>query len=292
MASQSPSLPRIALPSWPAQIWALAIGLAVLLAPSFLSLAQQVWSQEAGVHGPIVLATGIWLFVREKEAIQAVREPGNDQLAWAGILASLAAYVFGRAFDFIVIEAGAVWGLLLSLFYLYFGWRAVRLMWFPIFYLAFLIPLPGWFIDAVTASLKEFVSFAATNLLQLAGYSIVRIGVTLFIDQYQLLVEDACSGLNSLVSLTSVSLFYIYLMHAASWRYALFLFAWILPVAIFANILRVIILVLLTYHAGNEAAQGFLHTTAGLVMFVIALLGIFLVDKIFAPLFHRLGWLK
>ena len=111
----------------------------------------------------------------------------------------------------------------------------------------------------------------------------MREGVTLYVAQYQLLVEDACAGLNSLISLTAISLFYIYILHNASWRYALFLMLWIVPVALLANLVRVIILVLLTYHFGNAAAQGFLHSTAGLVMFATALLGIFLVDGAMTP---------
>ena len=96
--------------------------------------------------------------------------------------------------------------------------------------------------------------------------------------------------MNSLVSLTSVSLFYIYLLHASSWRYALFLTCWILPIAILANIFRVLVLVLITYYWGNEAAQGFLHNSAGLAMFVAALLGIFAIDRIWAPLMRKKGW--
>jgi exosortase len=111
----------------------------------------------------------------------------------------------------------------------------------------------------------------------------VREGVTLYVAQYQLLVEDACAGLNSLISLTAISLFYIYILHNASWRYALFLMLWIIPVALLANLIRVMILVLITYHFGNAAAQGFLHSTAGLVMFASALLGIFLVDGLMTP---------
>ena len=97
--------------------------------------------------------------------------------------------------------------------------------------------------------------------------------------------------MNSIVSLTSVSLFYIYLLHASSWRYALFLTFWILPIAIFANIIRVLLLVLITYHLGNEAAQGFLHNSAGMAMFIMALLGIFAVDRIAASVWRRRGWL-
>jgi len=156
----------------------------------------------------------------------------------------------------------------------------LRHLWFPIFYLAFLVPPPGWVIDWVTAPLKTFISHAAVNVLQPLGYPIVREGVMLYVAQYQLLVKDACAGLNSIVSLTAIGLFYIYLLHRASWRYSLFLLCWILPVAVLANFIRVILLVLITYHLGDAMAQGFLHSTAGLLMFVTALAGIFAIDGV------------
>ncbi|MEY3658368.1 MAG: exosortase [Pseudomonadota bacterium] len=269
----------------------LLFGLAALLIPTLVAVATQYWSREAGVHGPIILATGIWLFLRQRKTLMALRAPGHLWLAGGGFLVLLPLYVFGRAFDYLSIEVAALLGIMLTVFYLYFGGRAVRHLWFPILYLGFLIPPPGWLIDAMTGGLKTFVSVTATQILGVMGYPVARIGVTLYVAQFQLLVEDACSGMNSIVSLTSVSLFYIYLLHATSWRYAVFLTCWILPIAIAANILRVLILVLITYHLGNEAAQGFLHNTAGMVMFVVALLGIFAVDRIAAPLFRRQGWM-
>ncbi len=265
----------------------MVLGLLALCVPSLVSLAQQVWTTEQGVHGPIVLATGAWLIYRAWPEVLAVRSTGNALLSLAVAVPAFVFYVFGRAFDFLSVEIAAVGIILVSAFYALYGAKAAKRLWFPIIYLFFLIPPPGWAIDMATASLKTFVSYASMILLDVAGYPITRIGVTLYVAQYQLLVEDACSGMNSIVSLSSVSLFYIYLMHAASWRYALFLMCWILPIAIFANILRVIILVLLTYHMGNEAAQGFLHNTAGMVMFVTALLGIFGIDKIFSAFLYR-----
>lgn len=274
----------------PAQ-WGLIVGLSALIGPTLVSVAQQFWSQEAGVHGPIVLATGIWLLLRQRQTLLDLQTPGNPALAWGTLALMLPVYVFGRAFDFLSIEVAALLGILVAVFYNYFGFRALKHVWFPIFYLGFLIPPPGWLIDVLTAGLKTFVSVAATYLIDVMGYPVARIGVTLYVAQFQLLVEDACSGMNSIVSLTSVSLFYIYLLHASSWRYALFLTCWILPIAILANVIRVLLLVLITYHLGNEAAQGFLHNTAGMVMFVIALLGIFGVDRLLAPIFHKRGWM-
>lgn len=266
-----------------ARHWPAALGLLLLGVPTLINVARESWTGETGVHGPIVLATGIWLFAQRWQELQSIARPGRGLPAAILIALSLVAYVFGRAFDFLAIEVLAFGGVLLALFYLVFGGEAVRRMWFPIVYLGFVVPIPGWVIDTITGPLKAYVSHSATYLLEGAGYPIVREGVTLYVAQYQLLVEDACAGLNSLISLTAISLFYIYVLHNASWRYALFLMLWIVPVALLANLLRVIILVLITYHFGNAAAQGFLHSTAGLVMFATALLGIFAVDKLMTP---------
>lgn len=264
--------------------WPLFLGILALLVPTIITIAQNTWTAEAGVHGPIVLATGIWLVARRWKEMLSIRQPGSALIFWAGSVVLLVAYVLARAFDFLVIEAAALLFELVLIFYYYFGREAVTRMWFPILYLCFAVPIPGWVIDTITAPLKSFISHTATMLLTKAGYPIVREGVTLYIAQYQLLVEDACAGLNSLISLTAISLFYIYILHNASVRYSLFLMLWIIPAALLANLVRVIILVLITYYFGNAAAQGFLHSTAGLLMFATALLGIFAVDSLMTPI--------
>jgi exosortase B len=266
----------------------LAIGLLLTILPTLVAMAQQSWSQESGVHGPLVLATAVWLIWRSWDEIKAEAQPGSLALAVPVVLLMSAAYVFGRAFNFLIIEVAALLVALVAIAYAYVGHRVLMKMWFPIFYLLFLIPLPGWMLDSITQPLKILVSDIATWLLSALGYPITQVGVTIYIAQYQLLVEDACAGLNSLISLTAVGLFYIYLMHNASWRYSALLLVLLLPIAIAANVVRLIILVLLTHYAGNEAAQGYLHDFAGIVTFVSALLLIFGIDKLLAPVRRRL----
>ena len=96
---------------------------------------------------------------------------------------------------------------------------------------------------------------------------------------YQLLVADACSGMHSLYSLTALGLLYLYLMKHASLVRNAILAACIIPIAIGANIVRVIFLVLVTYHLGDEAGQGFLHGFAGMVLCIAALLLLFVIDS-------------
>jgi exosortase B len=264
--------------------WALGLALLVLGVPTLITLGEQVWSTEAGAHGPIVLATALWLVWRKHESLLAEGTAGSPWLTGLMLTVALAIYVFGRAYDFISLEVAGVYGVGLAMLHCFFGWRALLLNWFPLLYLAFVIPPPGWVIDAITAPLKEFVSLAATQVLLLFGIPITREGVTLFVAQYQLLVEDACSGMNSLVGLVAISLFYIYLLRNASWRYSLLLAALAIPIAIIANIVRIMVLVLLTYFFGDAVAQGFLHVLAGLFLFATALVMVFAADHLLSRL--------
>jgi exosortase len=256
------------------------MGLGILAIPTLIALGKQVWSTEAGAHGPIVLAVGAWLLVRELVAAKPLVRSGSLLLTLAGLVVSLAFYVFGRAFDFISLEVAGLYGAAVSALYSRIGVRALVHLWFPVGYLAFLIPPPGWFIDQFTAPLKQFVSWASMSTLSAAGIPVAREGVTIYVSSYRLLVEDACSGLNSLVGLVAVSLLYIYLLRGSHLRYAALLVAATIPIAVLGNILRIMTLILLTYFLGDEVAQGFLHQAAGLFLFAVDLLLVFALDRL------------
>ncbi len=258
--------------------WPLLLGAVALCIPTAITLGEQVWNKEWGAHGPIVVLTGAWLVWRRLPELRAMATPGNPWVIALGLIVSLPLYVFGRAYDFISLEVAGLYGIGVTTLYAHIGWRATLTTWFPLFYLAFVIPPPGWLMDHMTAPLKLFVSHITTAGLQAVGIPVFREGVTLMVAQYQLLVEDACSGMNSLTGLIAISLFYIYLLRNASWRYSLLLVCLVIPIAVIANIIRVVTLVLLTYFFGDGVAQGFLHMAAGLLLFTSALVLIFLID--------------
>ncbi|MES2492307.1 MAG: exosortase [Pseudomonadota bacterium] len=273
-----PARPAGRLPFWaPA-----AAGFLVLALPTLISLGRQVWSTEVGAHGPIVLATGAWLLFYIGRRELAVPESGADwRVVFAGLAGSLAFYVFGRAFDILAVETAGLYGVLIFLAYRVFGPVELRRLAFPLFYLAFIIPLPGALVRYVTWPLKSMVSWVASSIVQGAGYPVARQGVSIVVAQYQFMVEDACSGLNSLTGLIAISLFYIYVIHRSSLRYSLLLLSVVIPVAIAVNILRVLTLILVTYHFGDATAQGFMHATTGLILYGGAIVLIFALDTAF-----------
>jgi exosortase len=150
-----------------------------------------------------------------------------------------------------------------------------------------MIPLPGSFIDSLTGPLKQYVSIVVENILYYLGYPIARNGVVLSIGYYQLLVADACSGLNSMFSLSALGFLYLYLMQYRNWLRNGLILASILPIAFAANVVRVIIITLVTYYWGDEAGQGFIHGFAGIVLFIVALLSFMLWDWILEQLLKK-----
>jgi exosortase len=261
-----------------APTWVLIAGSAALGLPTMATLAGGAWTQESGAHGPIVLATSAWLLWREREVIRTDARPGNLILALPLLVLSLAVYVFGRAFDFDTLEAGGLYGAGLSAAYAAIGGRLMARLWFPFFYLAFAVPPPRLWMDIVTAPLKQFVSVASSGALHGMGLPVAREGVIIFVAQYQLLVEDACSGMNSLIGLSAISLLYVYLRRRSSVAYTALMVALVLPVAVAANVVRIMALILLTYFFGDGVAQGFLHVTTGMFLFAVALSLVFALD--------------
>lgn len=269
--------------------WLLTIGLASVLVPTMLLVAQLSWGTEQGAHGPIVVATGLWLLARQWDRIAGAIQPAPALIVALLFAPLLILYFLSSVTQIIEIQGFLMYGLLVTVLYSFVGAKAIRLLAFPLFYLLFAFPPPDTVVAIITQPLKIGISKAAIDLLYALGYPIAGAGVTIQIGQYQLLVAAACSGLNSLISLSAISLFYVYVRHQMDWQYAAFLILAILPVAIFANLVRVLILILLTYHAGEAAAQGFLHNFAGMTMFITALLTIFAIDIVAEPIWRRLS---
>jgi exosortase len=265
----------------------LLAGFLVLAIPTVVSLGQQVWSTDMGAHGPIVVATGLWLLYHEGLRLADARAVADWRHVLLLVLPAFALYIFGRAYDFISLEVLGTYITFIAFLWRLFGVRQLRHVAFPLFYLGFVVPPPGWLIDRATAPLQLFVSHIAEAVTALLGYPVARQGVTLFVGPYELLVEQACAGMNSIIGLIAVSLFYIYIVRNASLRYASLLVLLILPVAIVVNIIRIVVLILITYHFGDEAAQGFLHGTTGMVLFGMALLLIFGADTVLWRLTRR-----
>ncbi|KQN91178.1 exosortase [Sphingomonas sp. Leaf231] len=277
---------------WPAlsaAAWLLIVGIVALAVPTMMTIARVSWSTEQGGHGPLVLATGLWLMWREVPAALALRTPGNGLLGAAFVLGCLLAYMIARITGIIEVEGFALYGALLGTGYLLFGGAVLRELWFPLLYLGFIFPPPDQLVAIITQPIKIMISEQAVNLLHALGYPIGSSGVSIQIAQYDLLVAAACAGLNSIISLTAICLFYVYVRHRANWRYAALLMLTIVPIAVFANFVRVILLILITYYFGDAVAQGFAHDFAGLVMFLISVLTIFALDGLATPLRRALG---
>jgi exosortase B len=247
------------------------LGALVLYVPSFMDLMVGIWGTDQQGHGPLVLAIAVWLLYRKAPEIDALPTLPARGAGWTCFGVAMFVYALGRAEGIQSFEVGSLIWLIAGTILLFKGTAALKAAWFPLFFMFFMIPQPGVVVDTITQPMKLAVSTAAEAILHAVGYPIARAGVTLQIGQYQLLVADACAGLNTLLTLEALGLLYLNLVRHDSALRNVTLALLIVPISFTANVIRVIVLTLITYYFGDEAGQGFIHGFAGMVLFLAAL---------------------
>ena len=263
-------LAHAAAASW--RVWGvLLLGLAALYVPTYIDLSKGLWREDEYAHAPIILAVAGWLLWRCREALFDSRLRAAP--AWGGslLVAGLVLYLLGRTQSLPLFEVASHIPVIAGAILLVRGFEGLKRAAFPVFFLLFAVPLPGFMLDFITGPLKELVSSLVAPLLVAFGYPVERAGVVLWVGDYQMLVADACSGLNSLYSLFALGLLYTHVTQPRSAARTALVVAAMVPIAVVANIFRVLLLVLVTYHLGPEVAQGWVHDVAGMMVFVIAL---------------------
>lgn len=265
------------MPEW----WPILLGLMVMYVPTYYGLFNGLWDTEEQAQGPIILVLSLWLLYRiwprmmEKSAGKS-----SSVMGWLVFAIALILYVIGHALGIYIFEIGSFIWMIAAILLIKRGSSALAVVWFPLFFMLFMIPLPGTLVILLTMPMTMAASYATEHILYWAGYPIARNGVILQIGQYQLLVATACAGLQTLITLEALGLFYLNVVHRTSIFRNVTLAILIVPIAFTANLIRVMSLTLITYYYGDEAGQGFMHGFAGMVLFLSALILIVGSDKL------------
>ena len=240
----------------------------------FFNVDAGLWNKDEHSHGPIMLCLSLWLLhARWKEFDGKLdgTAPGT-WVAWVMFVVAVLFYAPGRALNIIYFEVFAFIPMLIGVVALIGGWPLLNKLKFPLFFLLFMVPIPGFVLDPISQFVKLHISIATAEILWYFGYPIGHTGVVLTIGPYQLLVADACAGMRTLFMLEAMGIFYLNVVRHTSLMRNITLGLLIVPISFAANMLRVLFLALITYHFGDEVGQGYLHGFAGLVLFVIALI--------------------
>ena len=200
---------------------------------------------------------------------------------WAGIalvvlaIAVLILGVYGvelftARFSFVMLLTGLVWT--------FFGWAMVRELRFPLLVLILAIPFPAIVFNQITFPLQLFASRIASEILPLLGVPVLLDGNVIQLPVMPLEVAEACSGIRSLMSLFTLAVFYGYFLERTTTRRVILALASI-PIAVTANVFRIVGTGLCVQYWDPDKALGFFHEFSGWVMFVISLGCLYLVHR-------------
>ena len=250
---------------------ALALVSAALLAvylPILTSLVRQWASDDNYSHGFVVVPFALLFAWRSRRALAAA-EPRPSVLGAGLAAASIVVFLAGQLAAELFLMRVSLIGFLSGTILFLWGPRHLRELAFPLALLLLAIPLPALVLNQIAFPLQLLASRAGEAVVSAAGVPVLREGNILILPETRLEVVEACSGLRSLASLLTLALILGKLAEPRTWaRVALAVF--IIPAAILANAARVAGTGLAAAWVGPQAAEGFLHTFSGWLVFVVA----------------------
>lgn len=246
-------------------------GFAVLTWPVWRWLWSEWMANDYYSHGILIAPVALFLAVqRFRNDEHLVYPSGGGHLV--GLLltaAALIAYVLLLQSRALYLAAFAMIALLVGLVWTFGGSNVVRRLLFPLGYLLLMVPLPAW--DRITLPLALFTGVCSGGLVQFLGLDVTITGNAITLPNANLEIGAQCSGVNSLIALTSLLVLVAYLWNGPLWsRVTLVLLA--LPLAVLGNILRVATLLFVARAWGAEAAFTFYHDYSGIFFFIGVLL--------------------
>ena len=259
---------------------ALAASFFVAYLPTYLRLAGGAWRSEQEGHGPLIMLAAAWLAWQQRDKVRAIELRPAPVAGWIILLLSLLMMAVTRSQDIPMAEVATQIPVLLGCLLLVGGWPLARIFAFPLGFLVFSVPPPTWLLDSFTVPLKVWISDLVSNFLYDIGYPVAQNGVMIMIGPYELMVKDACSGMNSIFALSAIGVFYIHEFVRKSPIRKLVLILSIVPITVLANVFRVLALVLGAYYLGVDTIEGLFHDLTGIALFVFALLLFFLLDRV------------
>ncbi len=261
-------------------VWLLATA---LYTPVFIVLYSTKWEALDYTHAYFILPISLFLSWSKRDQLRNYlrnTETGGNLPGLAILLFAILMFILGWRQNYWLITTLSLIPFLIGMISYLYGLRMVKLLWFPIFYLIMLVPPPLGVLDSITLPMRYVISNATEVILRFANYPISREGLLLTIGYNDIFMGQPCSGFRSLITLLSLGLVYVFISKNSIPKKFL-LTAFIVPLALFGNLIRVITLCLITYYFGEEAGQGFFHNFSGIVMFIITILGLMSLESIF-----------
>ena len=254
---------------------------AALFWPTFRWMAERFNAHDSFYsHGWLIPFASGWLIWHRRERFRcAPVAPSYRGLAL--LIPWIVLHVFANRWDLHVVSGFAMVGAVGGLVWTLWGRAVLGALRFPLLFLLFMVPLPGAVLIAISFKMKLWAAALATHLLSSTGLPALQQGSTIQVPGVSVIVDDTCSGLRSLISLIALSTLWAGGMPSGTPRWQrLAIVAVSMPIAVVANMVRILTLVLLAAIYGPQVADGFIHYGSGLVVFGLALLALAWVHRL------------
>jgi exosortase len=247
----------------------LVVSFAVLFRGVLVSLVNHWYTDDNYSHGFLIVPLALYLAWERRDKLSQIRPAPALVSGGIMVLGSVLVLLAGLLGAELFLSRIAIIGVLIGGVLFILGWPHLKMLAFPIAVLLLMIPIPAILFNHIVFPLQLLASRVGEMSLSAAGIPVLREGNIITLANTTLEVAEACSGIRSLVSLLTLGIIYGYFTDTrTSIRVLVALSA--IPVAIFANGLRVAGTGIAAHYYGSAAAEGFFHTFSGWFVFIAA----------------------
>jgi len=259
----------------------LGAGAAFLLVyvPTFIWMWDRWFARDSYYsHGILIPFVTIFLIWHQREELASTKKT-NSALGLPLIIVGMITHAFGSLMRVYFISGFSMLLVLTGLILYFYGRAVFKKIVFPILFLAFMIPVPLVIITNISFKMKLFAADIAASILNNSGIPAIQEGSIIRMRHTQVVVDDVCSGLRSLISLMALGSIFAYWMKSVMIK-RLILFLATIPIAIVTNVFRIIFLSSVAEIWGAQYAGGLFHDASGFLVFVVAFILLFMLGRI------------
>lgn len=239
------------------------------------NMAESLYSH--AVFIPFVCLFFVW---RQRKALAQAPMIQSPLLGYPLLMVGCLVLILGDFLGFMTLVHFSLLPVVCGLCLLMLGLPATKVLWFPLAFLFFMLPLPYTLVSAVSFQSKILATASAVKLGQLLTLNFVRDGSYVFLGPTdRLMVGEVCGGMRSLIALLAFGALMAYISKTRAWA-KLFILLISPVVAIAANVGRIFFLCVIGYFFGSQWATGWVHDASGIGIFAFAFVLLFGVEAL------------
>lgn len=231
-------------------------------------------------HGFLILIVSTYIIWNMREGLKTI-EKKQSNIGLGFIVGGILLQIFSVQWTIRSLSGISLLLTITGIVIYIYGWEVLKKIKFPLILMLLAIPVP--FIETIATPIQTISAISSAEIAQKIGLPIHRDELIIYLPNASFEIGLSCSGINSIISLFAIGIIFAFMLEGSRLMKTTIIISAI-PLALTGNIIRIVSILIIGNKYGQEVALDYFHDFSSLLLFSIALIGLFLVGRSFGRL--------